>query len=510
MKHNSRLVVFILFLSSTVSFGQPGLLDGDFDADGIVTTIVNGGGRGKSVVIQPDGKIIVAGYSKLSGETADFAVVRYNIDGSLDNTFSVNGLVTTDFGNDDFAHAISIQADGKIIVAGRATTPSGYKFAILRYNSDGTLDNSFNTNGKILGAFGTCNSLAIQSDGKIVFAGSMFTGTELEFGLTRYSSDGSLDNSFGTDGIVTTDVGVDNEVAYSVAIQPDGKIVVAGESFDQNSKLDIAVVRYNPDGSLDNSFSVNGIVTTAIGTGHDFGRSLVIQPDGKIVVVGGGVAVGIAVVRYNSDGTLDNSFNIDGKVITNLDGQNNEVAKDVVLQADGKIVVTGGNESVFNEFALLRYNTDGTLDTSFDADGIVITEIGNGSSPHSCAIQPNGRIVVAGVAFIGSGTGFAVARYISGSNLGVISFSKQDHGLLIYPIPIQENAMIEYTLTIDETISIDLYDITGRLVQPIIRSEKRDKGPHKETLVFDTSIPSGIYILTLSNGVGSTSVQIVK
>lgn len=511
MKNKSILLVFLMLIICTVSFSQPGSLDSEFGTDGFVMTGFNNVSyaAGYSLAVQTDGKIVVAGLYQKSSGFHDFALVRYNMDGSLDGTFGIEGVVTTDLGSDDISYAVVLQADGKIVVAGTSSISGLNKFAIARYTTDGTLDSSFGTDGLVLGPLGEGRSVALQADGKILVAGS--TLSLLDFSVVRYNPDGTLDNTFASGGIATTDFGGGTDQAKSIAIQLDGKIIVAGTS--ESGGSDFAIVRYNPNGTLDDTFNGNGILTTNMGTGEDgFGNSVLIQPDGKIVVAGTSSndngSSRIAVVRYTSVGNLDNSFGPNGIVKTFI-GDGFASGKSVALQTDGKLVVAGYDDW---DFALVRYNEDGSLDATFDSDGIVISDLFSDERGYSCVIQQDGKILVAGTVFNGQFDTyvFVVARYISGLNLGVISFSSQDHGLLIYPNPLKENAIIEYTLTNDETISIDLYDISGRIVQSFVQEEKRDKGPHKESLVIDTSISSGTYILRLSNGIGRTSIRVIK
>ncbi len=517
MNHKSILLVFLLLISGLASYSQPGILDGDFDANGsVITSITSGHDRARSVVVQPNGKIVVTGTSGSLGFTndpSDYSTVRYLSDGSLDASFGTNGIVTTNLGPQDRANSIALQSDGKIVVGGTSNGVIAIEaFAIVRYNQNGTVDSSFTTanqSGVFMGPLGDCRAIAIQFDGKIVAAGTTSNGGN-DFLLARYHTGGKIDTTFGTNGVITTDVGGVNEIAHSMALQSDGKIVVAGSS-NNGSDFDFAVVRYNSDGSLDNSFSVNGMVTSDFGDVDDGSRSVKLQPDGKIVVAGfttneSQTINRPALVRYNEDGTLDNSFGVNGKVVANLEG----TYSSSILQPDGKIIAIGG----FSSIALLRYHLDGTLDTDFGVNGVARADIGlQGGFAGSGDLQPDGKIIVSGFASTDPSNrdeGFATARFISGLNIGVISFSNQDHGLLIYPNPIQESAVIEYTLTNHETISIDLYDISGRLVQSIVRSEERNIGTHKESWAIDNSIPSGGYVLTISNGVGSSSVQVVK
>jgi uncharacterized delta-60 repeat protein len=361
------LLLIAAGLLPTFSYAQPGSLDLSFDNDGIVTTAFgNNTDQGYSVAIQSDGKIVVAGYS-YNGSDYDFALVRYNADGSLDNSFDSDGKITTAIGNgDDLGFSVGIQSDGRIVVAGKSSNGSNDDFALVRYNTDGSLDNSFDSDGKVTTAIGSSNdignSIVIQSDGKIVVTGSSYNGSNSDFALVRYNADGSLDNTFDSDGKVTTTIGSGNDYGASVAIQSDGKIVVAGSSFN-GSNYDFALVRYDTDGSLDNTFDSDGKVTTAIGSGDDKGSSVAKQSDGKIMVAGltyNGSDFDFALVRYNIDGSLDNTFDSDGKVTTAI-GSGDDMGLSVAKQNDGKIVAAGySNNGSNNDFALVRYNGSAT------------------------------------------------------------------------------------------------------------------------------------------------------
>jgi len=404
---------------TNINEGLPGELDTTFGSQGIVTTSVSQDfSYGFSVAIQPDGKILVAGCGRYA--KYDFALVRYNSDGTLDTSFGTGGKVLTWVGNtNDYAYDVALQSDGKIVVGGRVTNP--YDFALVRYNSDGTLDTSFGTGGMVttaIGAASAINSVAIQSDGKIVVAGTScpdWWGGYSDIALARYNSDGTLDTSFGSGGTVITVIGAANGVGDSLAIQPDGKIVVAGYW-----NGDIALVRYNSDGALDASFGTGGKVTTHFGSSCSANR-VVVQSDGKIVVAGcsnNGSNYDFALVRYNPDGTMDTSFSGGGMVTTDI-GSSDDYGNSMALQPDGKIVVAGSSAiGGTNHFALVRYNSDGTLDTSFSGDGKVTTAISS-SGDYGCgvAIQSDGSIVVAGYTYNHRNyyfelCDFAVVRYI--------------------------------------------------------------------------------------------------
>jgi len=364
----------------------------------------------------------------------DFALVRYTSSGALDSSFGTGGKVTTNFGSgDDVAYSAVVQSDGKIVVAGYSTPTLGGNedFALVRYTADGALDSSFGTGGKVTTPIGSSDdygySVAVQSDGKIVVAGYSYIG-DADFALVRYTSSGALDMSFGTGGKVTTPIGDGPDLGRSVALQSDGKIVVAGSSWI-GSNYDFALVRYTADGALDKSFGTGGKVTTPIGTFHDVGRSVSVQSDGKIIVAGyaqiSGTSYDIALVRYTASGALDVSFGIGGKVTTDFGPTypKDEYGYSMVLQSDGRIVVTGYSDDgptvppSPRDLVLVRYKANGALDTRFGTGGTVTTPIDTGNDRgYSVAVQSDGKIVVAGFSENGSDTAdIAVVRYEAGS-----------------------------------------------------------------------------------------------
>jgi uncharacterized delta-60 repeat protein len=337
---------------AVVRYQPNGSLDTSFNGTGIVITPVNTQSGATSVALQADGKIVVAGFSNTS-----FAVVRYQPNGSLDTSFNGTGIVIppVNYGSD--ARSVALQEDGKIVVvAGSGSNDS----IIVRYNANGSLDTSFNGTGRIFAPFSTVTSAAIQTDGKIVVAGSSLNSASLnKFTISRYTGDGSPDTSFGGTGkVVIPGESPSTGRAYSVAIQPDGKIVAAGST---SLGLGVSnIVRCNPDGSLDTTFGGTGIVNLSGGVG---GRSLALQPDGKIVAAGnidGFFPFLFAVVRLNPNGSPDSTFgNGTGRVITLIGGYESS-ASSVAIQADGKIVVAGSVSDQFDfiYFAVVRYQGD--------------------------------------------------------------------------------------------------------------------------------------------------------
>jgi len=354
--------------------------------------------------------------------------------GTLDASFGTGGKVSTDFaGAGDGASSIAVQPDGKLVAAGGATINGQVDFALARYNADGTIDASFGTGGRVTTDFGGiyegASSVAIQSDGKIVVAGGSVSDFYDNFALARYNTDGSIDTGFGTEGKVITSFGDVSSQAESVVVQPDGKIVVTGEANIDGGE-DFAVVRYNADGTLDATFGAGGKAITGFGLlqqGYSFAfpHSAALQPDGKIVVAGVayiGPGRDFALARYNSDGTLDATFGTAGQVLT--DFTRDDAAFSLAIQPDGKILAAGMSDVERGYgFALVRYNRDGTLDASFGTGGRVTTDFGlldQGFSvalANSVAVEPSGRIVAAGRIYIDGGFHSGLARYNSNGTL---------------------------------------------------------------------------------------------
>jgi uncharacterized delta-60 repeat protein len=389
-----------------------------------------------SALIQPDGKIVAAGWGETAswGAPGVFGLARFSPSGSLDRSFGSGGEVATPAGA---AGGIARQTDGKLVVAG-----SGHGgFALIRYMTDGSLDKSFGTRGTARTAFGSLSAqaaaVAIQPDGKIVAAGPL--GEDAGFALARYKPNGSLDPTFGSDGRVITKVG-GGGVAFALALQPDGKLVVAGSvngdlSFAHGLTTgdQFAIARYTAGGSLDNGFGTGGLVTSAFGLLAAQAQAVVLQPDGKIVAAGAGqvdpnTPPGIVVARYEPDGSLDSSFGSNGVAATpspasrQCDGCG-LYANALAIQADGKLVAAGQSCTAGCSFALDRYNPDGSLDTSFGTGGRVTTSFGSidscsgggGDFANAVALQPDAKIVAVGYSNFGRCSPnydtFALARY---------------------------------------------------------------------------------------------------
>jgi uncharacterized delta-60 repeat protein len=430
------------FIAGSTSIPTDGDLDPAFGDGGVVMTDFNTSTDiANAVALQADGKLVVAGTTYINNDFSDedFAVARYNADGSLDASFGNNGKVTTDFpGLAAVISAVVVQSDGKIVVAGGAYPLFTFAgdFKVARYNPDGSLDTSFGAGGIVTTIFPGDGSfafaLALQSDGKIIAAGTDFVDfnpgdmSDTDFALARYNPDGSLDTTFGNGGITTTDfLGAEDDV-FSVLIQPDGKIVAVGSANSPFDYYDFAAARYLANGTLDATFGISGKVRTDFGNNDlDIAYAAALQPDGKIVSAGTtvfdfGVQQQFALTRSNSNGTLDTTFGTGGLVLIDF-ASFAQSAYAALIQPDGKIITVGypNTESEDSDFLLARCNPNGSLDPSFGVGGKVRTSFGDlNAGAFGAVLQPDGKIVAVGFnpTKKESGVEFALARYLGTSS----------------------------------------------------------------------------------------------
>ncbi len=497
------LFLLIFFETPLITLAQAGSLDLSFDTDGKQTTpIGTSDDYGNSVAIQSDGKIIVTGYSE-NGIYNHIALVRYNTNGSLDNTFDFDGKVTTSIGStsDATGNSVAIQSDGKILVAGNSFYSGSGDFALVRYNTNGSLDTTFDNDGIVITAVGGSTDLgqfvALQSDGKILVAGSSHNGTNFDFALTRYNTNGSLDNTFDTDGKVTTSIGAFNDYGLSLVIQPNGKIVVAGQSFISTYVASFGLIRYNTNGSLDSTFDNDGIATTSIGTVSDNLYSVKLDINDKIVVGGNyrinGTNADYVLARYNVNGSLDSTLDGDGIVITSA-GNNVDEDGFLSIQNDGKMVIAGTScpiPSLGWDFYLVRYNYNGSIDSTFDTDGIASVSFNSYDDMSGIAIQSDGKIVVAGFTDNGISRDFAIARIninIVTETYNIESLNKEIRN---YPNPFSDFTIINSS-TDFKCATLSLYNIYGQLV-------KRTRNITGNSITFyRDNLPNGLYVLQIA------------
>jgi uncharacterized delta-60 repeat protein len=406
-------VLSLLFLSS-FAYAQPEL-DISFNGTGRVTTDLSNiyNDIVHATLIQPDDKIVAVGRYSSSGSPGYFALVRYNTNGSLDPTFGNNGIVITDFdvnAANEGALAGALQPDGKILASGYVDliSPGPGYFATARYNTDGSLDPTFGNGGKVLTSIieniHEAHAVAVGLNGTIVVAGNYLNGPQgFQTLVARYRTDGFLE------GTVTDtrffDVG-DRNATWAIALQPDGKIVTAGRfSLNGSSLGDITMLRLTPTGAYDTSFAGTGRLYISSPATNEGLFAVAVQPDGRIVAAGES-GTDFLVMRLNSDGSPDTTFDTDGRVTTYMGAPSQ--ANGLVIRPNGKIMVAGLAGA---NFAAASYNADGSLDTSFSGDGKLTFQFGLNSRANSIATDSLGRVLLGGHSdHMGASSAFAVVR----------------------------------------------------------------------------------------------------
>ena len=413
-------------------FSAEGDLDRFFGQGGVVTFNRGVNDAAQAVALQSDGKIVIAG-TVSNGSNTDVLLMRRTADGRRDTSFGVNGFVTFDSGNDDAAHGVAVQPDGKILVVGQTSNGTNKDILVLRWNSNGVPDATFHAIGAAtfdLGDDETASAVAVQTNTRIVIAGTASNGTDNDFLVMRLDSNGVFDSTFNAVGFLTIDRG-GNDTGRAVAVQANGLIVATGTS-SNGSNSDLMVVRLTADGSQDISFNLNGIVTIDRG-GRDVGNAVAVQPNGLIVVAGessNGSDADLFVVRLTAGGIPDVSFSINGIVTIDRGGKDSGNA--LGLQPNGKILVVGSSSAGTDQACItVRLNADGTRDTTFSLDGVAVFQgtSGGDDSGNAVAVQSDGKIVVAGEVSNGSNTDLLVLRY---TPEGILDTSFNDDGIFTF------------------------------------------------------------------------------
>lgn len=517
----NRTVAFLFaaFCLVKVVIAQPGSLDPTFgNAGQLKTDFYSRVDVANTLKILPDGRILAAGYSATNNFVdIDFALAMYHPDGSLDASFGTGGLNKTSIGGLDVVNALAIQPDGKIIAAGTRENSSDFNFAIVRYLPNASLDPEFGTFfGVTTTDLGTnddvLQAIALQPDGKILAAGGVGATDDANFALVRYTASGLLDSTFGTNGVVITDFDNKYETAYAMALQSDGKIVVVGRGYHLLPPFDeaFAVARYMPDGTLDASFGTSGKQTLRFTGFVEWASAVVVLPNGKIVISGHAHYLGalsFAIARLNADGSMDAEFGTNGRSLFHIGSWSHNA--DLVVLPDGKYIMGGFGGS--GDFALMRIHENGQIDTTFTGGtpnngGMVFTQFGTDFSEiNALAVQADGKVVAAGE----SGGDFALARYITESNVSIEREAFEAGSVKVYPNPVGEQTKLSFVLRQPQAVQAALYNLQG---QRIYRWEEQyyPAGNHSVDLPFPAGIAEGLYLLQVIAGDEVTAVRIWK
>lgn len=495
MKKTIGVTLFLILIVQQL-FAQPGSLDATFGSNGVTLTAINftNSSIATCLAIQSDGKILVGAFFDDWGPiNTSGGLLRYTSQGKLDSSFANGGINE----NGDVTFSVASQPDGQYAWLGL----DYLTIFLLKTDANGSGDTLIELDDE------EYRQIKYQTDNKLVVSGGVYDSGQIHFGMIRLNADGSSDLTFGTAGKINTKIGSGYSLVNSSLIQPDGKIILGGES-KCGTSVCFTLARYDINGMPDATFGNGGIVQTDIGPDDDYLSALALQSDGKIVAAGSSQHIFYrdpALVRYNMYGQLDTTFGING-MVTDFNSESGGIGS-IAIQNDGKIIASG----VIDESTMLcRFDSTGSLDSSFGVNGMVINSTGPLSeSINQVSIQPDGKIVIVG-GYAPPDYSIFIARYLSGLNVGIIDFSIASLPVLIYPNPVRTEAILKYTLNSRQHITIGLYDMPGCMVQSFIVNEQREQGEQEELLKLDTSLPPGNYILSISNGNNSQGVQVTK
>lgn len=497
----------ILLIAISANSQNDGSLDTNFGTAGkVITSINSGADKAYGVALQSDGKIVVAGMTTSTTTGKDFVCVRYNVDGSLDTTFATEGIFTNDIqvGSDDVAYSLAIQADGKIVLAGYSDDGSNKNAALIRLNSDGTIDTAFGTSGKVLTDFitGKADEIKVVKihalTGNIIVGGtSSTTTTNSQAVIARYTSTGALDTTFSTTGINNTLLNSSGGGTYyftieDLSIKSNGKITAVGWINQQGLQWSANhyACRVNNNGVLDTTFSSNGVIATNGGfNADDKTFSMILNSDDSILFSGGGHLTTLEydyfLGLYDTAGT-----SAVGKASFDYGALIKDISYGMGMDSTGKIILVGSNITsvTSSTFGLARVNANYTVDTTFGTSGKVTTTFGTNTTNEAfdMAIQSDDKIIAVGY----TGNDFAIARY-NGNALSINEFEK-NNAISIYPNPAKNKLQVSL---LDKNLlnnSYQIIDLNGRII-----SEGRIKNDISEINVSDLS--KGMYFLKIIN-----------
>ncbi|MGL2962545.1 T9SS type A sorting domain-containing protein [Flavobacterium sp. RSB2_4_14] len=493
------LLVLLLCIKG---FSQAGTVDSSFATNGIVLTNYSPAiFIPDASVIQQDGNVVLmGGYEFVSSGIYRIGMSRHKTDGSIDTNFGTNGFVILNVNNFTFGESITLQPDGRIVVAGYIqTSATSVNLLVIRFNTNGSLDTTFGNSGIVLVNNNMhAKSVKIQSDNKIVVGG--YCGNA--FAVARLNSDGSIDEDFGFNGLVTTTVVLNSYQAQinALNIQGDGKIVVSGFAYLNPVNLAFCTIRYDINGNIDTGFGINGKVLTNLNSSvSDMISAQAIQQDGKIVVTGAADGAMI-IARYETNGSLDTTFGTNGVVSTTFG--NSSFSYSLLIQPDNKIVVVGNIPLPTSRFFIARYTDLGELDTTFNNNGYNLLSIGeNNNFFNSVLLQQDGKLIATGWTQIGNDAYAVIVRFNSGLlNINEIESKEK---VKIYPNPASGVVFFDNSESMYEKVSV--YNYLG---QEVVKPFDCAQGDNAS---FDLSnLSKGVYLLKFEgNGVNGVA-KVVK
>ncbi len=503
------LLILSAFLFSSLLNAQK--IDSSFGTNGLVLKDLTGNldTRATTMAVQSNSKFIVGGYSNFqSPNFYDGLLLRYNEDGTVDNSFGVNGMVRMSFGtNNDYLTSVKIQPDGKIVAAGYTfQSGSNYDYFITRYTSAGIVDSSFGINGYVLIDFSQQYDvfpvIALQPDGKIIIAGG--TGNKNSFNsylIARVTASGAIDSSFGGTGIINKRVGTgQGERATAILVLPDTHIIIGGYCHDENFDYEFGLLSYNSNGTLNTSFGTAGkVILNPTVSGGDILNCMTLSSDNKILAAGQ-IGTTFGIVKLNTNGSLFTGFGTNGVAAAKIDSAVTTVAYDMKVLPGGKILLGGA------DFIFAAYNSDGQLFKGFGSNGVFRSNFSFGNSFSSFALQGN-KLLASGWGTVNTSSDMITARYtrslhslLSDDQAGSIAIKTN---ISVYPNP--ANNIIYVSGLRDNVYS--RISITNERGQVFAQHKLTGKNVQQLSV---SSIKTGVYYLLIDDGTTITKIKFVK
>lgn len=495
----------LLICSTQMLQAQPGSLDPTFNGTGYVVAPVNTLDVTQKILVQPDEKILMIGYSFDAGYTARAQVSRYTTDGMLDMTFGTSGTFTYELDNEALINSAVFTSDGKIVLVGATTDYMGYRMLLIQLNADGSLDNTFGSNGVVTAqvSLPTENAedfgydVVLDSAGNILVCGS---SDDLNYVnrpvVVRFTPNGVLDTTFGTNGVATIPVmTVGSNSFQGIALQPDGKIVASGYFGNTELWYVMLIVRFETDGTLDPTFGDAGIVKYNYGNVDDEGEDLKLLPDGSILVAGVTVTqsynYSALLAKFTPTGQIDSTFGTNGAIKEDL--ANFDYAANLEAMSDGTIIMSGtsgvGPPNGF-DLAVWKYNADGTRDNTFGSNGVVQHAIPSYYTMiYAMDVQADGKILIGGQARTTTNQNYFFMARLENDIMSAVEEYAGQQEALVFPNPANSNSTISLRITdaIQSSALIKLFATDGRMITSITAQQLQRTGN-----VINFSVPTGI------------------
>lgn len=520
----TNIFICLLVILSVFNLkSQNYILDNTFATNGLnINSFDSMYDYGAKIAKQSNGKILVAVISAAvlgdpNNTSCDAKVYRFNIDGSLDNTFGIAGHTLIGGYSQRPEIGLAVQADDKILLSFSHLFEGA---DIIRYNPDGEIDLTFSSDGYAnnigLGLITYQNNVLIQNDHKIIITGCAYrpVSAEWDYYTGRYLEDGSIDSTYGTNGSTVSTKPSANDYSLTSVMLPDNSVIQVGYEYPVNK---VHIEKYLANGNLDNSYGVNGEVDLNPSTFNDYITSSVIQPDGKLVLAGYNISGSVfssLVIRLMPNGDYDNSFGTGGIYLEPTSTYYSYI-NGVAMTADGNILISGGRNNIItgeSQGIITQLLPNGTVDYTFGLDGVIVTysDIAEEIYNYAMISESDNKILTTGMVSSIDYTNTSLARYTPTFGVGIDDFKRNTAQVLIYPNPVEANSNFMYTLENSGIVTLSLYSLSGEKLYDFINSSYRNKGDNQEIINIPTNIPIGEYLLKLNANNKNAILKIFK